>query len=223
MINQHAARLLEISDGGQGVSIRLDFSAIALAFMAAFCVVFVGLAAIGSFLPIANGVSAAAGFFFGPAAGGLAVFVLKRFSVAELSESVNDSKPPHRVIDGFSRWREGDRIKLNVWIDSQTSHTRTLNYYGVTDDHRIAFSTDSISIGKIDPQPKNVIALPAAIVKKFLEKNRSLKRRMTEQGGESIIESVDRSNYDEYLSVLSEELRKLEDERQKETPVARAR
>lgn len=121
----------------------------------------------------------------------------------EIREINRKREQPHKIIDGFINWKQGDDIDL--------AHSRrTLKYVGVTDSYNIILAERH---GSISGEFKRLSSVPPLYVARYLNENESLRRRFDKKRDRKLRNSD--SKYEEYLKTLKQSLNEIEAERKR--------
>lgn len=117
----------------------------------------------------------------------------------EIREINRKREQPHKIIDGFINWKQGDDIDL--------AHSRrTLKYVGVTDNYNIILAERKSISGEF----KRLSSVPPLYVARYLNENESLRRRFDKKRDRKLRNSD--SEYEEYLKTLKQSLNEIEND-----------
>lgn len=140
-----------------------------------------------------------------PLSGVGSYFTIRKFFGFEISEINQKRSQPHKIIDGFIKWEEGDKIELG-------HERKTVRYVGVEDNYNIIFAERESINGKY----KHLFSVPPLYVARYLDENESLRRRFEKRKDQKLRNSE--SEYEKYLETVKKSLNEIEDDAKRKLP-----
>ena len=194
-LNLIEKRAIEFEDGK--ISLGFPF------FMFMFGALFAYLPTVFVLEPLFGPASILITFLFAPVA---SYFGSQALFGHEIREINRKREQPHKIIDGFINWKQGDDIDL--------AHSRrTLKYVGVTDSYNIILAERQSTF---NDEFKRLSSVPPLYVARYLNENESLQRRFDKKRDRKFRNSD--SEYEEYLKTLKQSLNEIENNAERVHP-----